>query len=188
MTAQIMDSFDYKGASYDLVGCDGTGLVHPEMFGMRPSMIHTGCYRGYFARYAFEEDNLFLKEMTVGPVFTLIFFQRRWKTIQGALPTLGQGGAEGAAVYSGLSLPVPFTGRLLLARDFAREHYVHMGFQKPSAYETLVLLKLQGGKVTEARDLSEDNARRRGQFKERYERNRWRGIGDAFSLDIDTDR
>ncbi|MEM4721362.1 MAG: hypothetical protein QXT73_04810 [Candidatus Methanomethylicaceae archaeon] len=40
---------------------------------------------------------------------------------------------------------VPFIGKLRLAKDFIQELYVHMGFQKPSAYQTVLDLLFEEG-------------------------------------------
>lgn len=188
MTAQIMDTVADDGTAYDLVGCAGTGLAHPRQFGMAPAMIHTGCYRGYVADYRVDQDRLLLENLTVGPLFVFLFFQQPWRPINGVKPRPGVGLAAGAAVYEGLAIPVAFTGRLLFATGFQPEHYVHMGFQKPSAYQRVLLLALTEGKITTREDRSAGYANRSGQFQQRYRANLWRGITDAFALDLDVDR
>lgn len=47
MTAQISDTFLFKGDQYSLIGMSGGDLISPEQFGMEPKMIHTACYRGF---------------------------------------------------------------------------------------------------------------------------------------------
>lgn len=45
---------------------------------------------------------------------------------------------EDGFIYPNINLPFSFTGKLRLARDFIREFYIHMGFQKPTAYKTVM--------------------------------------------------
>ena len=58
MTAQISDTFLFKGDEYSLIGMNGGDLASPEQFGMEPEMIHTACYRGFYATYEFTEKTL----------------------------------------------------------------------------------------------------------------------------------
>ena len=72
------------------------------------------------------------------------------------------------ATYNGLSVMIPFTGELRLARGFIKDLYVHMGFQKPSPFETVLDMTLKDGKLIATKDRSQAVARVRGQFKKRY--------------------
>lgn len=65
MTAQIADTFIFKGEEYSLIGIQGGDLVSPEQFGMEPEMIHTACYRGFSASYELTEESLYLRELTL---------------------------------------------------------------------------------------------------------------------------
>lgn len=51
MTAQIPDTFIFNGEEYSLIGMKGGDLISPEQFGMLPGMLHTACYRGFYATY-----------------------------------------------------------------------------------------------------------------------------------------
>ena len=60
-----------------------------------------------------------------------------------------------------------------------------MGFQKPSAFETVLDFRFEEGKLLEVKDRSAEAKARRGAFKKRYEEVRGWGIEEAFSLDMD---
>jgi len=63
-----------------------------------------------------------------------------------------------------------------------------MGFQKATAFQTVIDLDFRGGRLIDFRNRSEEMARKRGAFKERFGKgNLTRDILDAFSLDIDTE-
>ncbi len=61
-----------------------------------------------------------------------------------------------------------------------------MGFQKATSFRTVIDLNFRAGRLIEFRDRSEEAARMRGAFKERFGKgNLTQDILDAFSLDLD---
>lgn len=176
MTAQISDTLFYKGEQYSIIGLRGDSLVTPEQFGMAPEMMHTACYRGYYSTYELTEKGLFLREITLRER------NSRYRVIDGVEPTR----ERDAGTYTGLEHHVSFSGEIRFAKDFIRDLYVHMGFQKASAFETVYDATLEDGKLVSLVDRSEEMRKKRGAFKRAYESNRFSGgIDDAFSLDMD---
>lgn len=176
MTAQIPDTFFFRGDPYSLIGIDGGNLVSPEQFGMEPQMIHTACYRGFFAKYELTEGALYLRELTLREK------NENYLPIEGIEPSKG----EHQATYHNLSVVVPFTGKIRLAKDFIEELYIHMGYQKPSAFKTVLDITLKDGRVVEIKDRSKEMEQKRGAFKKRYESgNIGQAIEEAFRLDMD---
>lgn len=89
------------------------------------------------------------------------------------------------ATYNGLNIKVNFTGEIRLAKDFIYEHYVHWGFQKPTAFKTVLDITLRDGHVVEIKDRSKDMEKKRGEFKRRFESGEPdQLIEEAFSLDM----
>jgi hypothetical protein len=179
MTAQIPDRFIYRGEEYSMVGKDGGGLLTPMDFGMRPVMIHTACYRGFYCTYLVTEDGLYLSEMTVRTADDV------YPEVEGYQPIV----QDYTGVYRDMRVLTNFSGKLRLAKDFIEELYIHMGFQKPSAFRTVLDFQFSEGKLQTITDLSAYYAEMRGKFKEQYESdpNFPRSINDAFSLDLDVD-
>jgi hypothetical protein len=176
MTAQIPDTFLFKGDEYSLIGVKGGDLASPEQFGMEPEMMHTACYRGFYAAYELTEEALYLRGLTLREK------NGNYLPIQGTKPA--KSGHH--ATYTDLSVLVPFTGKMRLAKDFIEELYIHMGFQKPSAFKTVLDITLDGGRVVEVKDRSREMEQKRGSFKKRYESgDMMRGIQEAFDLDMD---
>lgn len=176
MTAQIPDTIIYEGDKYELIGMAGGDLISPEQFGMEPEMISTACYRGYYATYELTDEGLYLRELTLHER------NQKYVAIDGVIPEEG----EHEATYRGLSIHVPFSGKLRLAKDFIRDLYIHMGFQKPTAFRTVYDVTLEEGSIVALVDRSKEMEEKRGAFKERYEtEDLVRRIGDAFSLDMD---
>ena len=75
----------------------------------------------------------------------------------------------GQATYPGLSVVIPFPGKIPLAKDFIPELYIHMGYQKPMAFKTVLDITLQDGQVVEIRNRSQEMEEKPGAFKSRYE-------------------
>lgn len=176
MTAQISDTFIFKGKQYSLIGMNGGDLASPEQFGMKPEMLHTACYRGFYATYKLTRDTLYLKELTLREK------NDNYLPI-GEIEPLKSGYQ---ATYKGLSIVVPFTGKIRLAKDFINEFYIHMGYQKPTAFKTVLDITLKGGRVVEIKDRSQEMEEKRGAFKKHYESgNMIQSINEAFSLDMD---
>jgi hypothetical protein len=150
MTGQIPDTCDYAGRRWDLAGYSGGALPSPLDFGMRVVSTNTGCWRGYILRLAVEDGRLLLSEMEVG------------HAPEGYLPVGGvtpEAGEYGAMTYRGLRLPLSFSGQLLLCRDFIRERYIHMGFQAPQSYGSVVELDIADGRLSGETDRSAEMAR-----------------------------
>lgn len=180
MTSQIPDTFIYNGEEYKLIALDGEGLITPQDYGMNPKMLHTACYRGFYSTYDTTNDGLFLTEMVIGKV------EEGYKSIQGIMPTLPNKDNRHYPTYKGLRLLTTFTGKIRLGKDFIQELYVHMGYQKASAYETLLEFTFEAGKLVSMQDISASNAKKRGNFKKKFETGDIvQNIDESFSLNIE---
>ena len=109
-----------------------------------------------------------------------------YNPINGIFPTIEQYGAT----YEDINLRVFFTGQIRLVKDFIWELYVHMGFQKPSAFKTVLDLTFDNGRMMEIEDRSKEVFEIRGGFKRDYETSRgiirvFKRIKEAFSLDME---
>jgi hypothetical protein len=118
-TAQISDTFIFKGNEYSLIGKTEGDFATPKQFGMSAVMIHTACYRGYYATYELTEEGLFLRELTLREK------DGNYLPISGVSPVINT--KEHKATYFNLNVIVPFSGKIRLAKDFIREFYIHMG-------------------------------------------------------------
>jgi len=186
MTAQIPDTFLFKGEEYSLIGIQGGDLASPEKFGMEPLMISTACYRGFYGTYELTEEALYLRALTIREK------NGNYLPIEGIEPVK----EDYQATYRRLSVAVSFTGKIRLAKDFIEELYIHMGYQKPTAFKTVLDISMKDGRVVDINDRSQEMERKRGAFKKYYEsgfKSGWlpgdrdvvKRIEEAFSLDID---
>ena len=96
---------------------------------------------------------------------------------------------DGHRLYSGVHLLIPYTGKLLLGRDFLQEYYIHMGFQQPFAYKTLMEFVFEEGIPLDAIDHSDTAEELRKTID--LQDSRWalgiksvsQFVNDCFSLD-----
>ena len=58
------------------------------------------------------------------------------------------------ALYQNLQLRIPYTGNILVGNDFIWAHYVHMGLQRPWAYQSLFELVIEEGILLDVIDHS----------------------------------
>lgn len=175
MTAQIPDKFVFKGEAFDLIGMEGTIPFNPLDYGMQPIPISTACWRGFHCTFEITEENITLKELTIRVQ------NDAYKPVNCIMPTTGQ---YGDSVYSDVGLVIPFAGTLRLANGFISERYVHMGYQKPSAYMRVYDVSFENGLVISVADRSaevadiRDNPGSKNQTTEEF-------IDKSFTLDMD---
>ncbi len=181
MTGQIPDTLIYNDIEYDIIGVKGEGFFVPEDHGFNLEGMMSCCWRGHVCKYVVEDRKLYLDTL-------LILFAK-----YDSLPEIKGFSSRGEEEtfpppFSNMMLSIPFSGILRLGKDFIHEHYIHMGFQKPSAFETVLDLTFDEGLLIEEINRSEEYSRKRGAFKEQYEKDDlMKRIDDAFSLDLDVD-
>ncbi|MFW9806137.1 MAG: hypothetical protein ACFFFK_05360 [Candidatus Thorarchaeota archaeon] len=153
MTGQISDEFRYNGEVYTLVGINGVGLYTPGDFGMKTSMASTACWRGYQMFYDCNDGKMVLATMLANAIEA--------KPVNGIKPKEPEDSFMFKHVYEDIGLKTRFTGTILLGKDFIQEMYVHMGFQSPESYMTVIELELKNGDIIRETDLSTKMAKRR---------------------------
>lgn len=184
MTAQIPDEFKYNGEVFSLVGLKGNGLLTPEDFGIQPYFRCTACWWGYVMKYTFINDRLILNGMLINAKNSPI--------INAVEPQKGKdiGNSLFDYCYENLNLMTEFTGKILLAKEFIQHMYVHMGFQRPMAFKTVIEIQVENGNITGIRDLSKkmEEERKKDIYKgakplsnSREEIENW--VKKTFSLD-----
>lgn len=167
MTGQISDQFKYEGELYELVGIDGESLYSAEDFGITTQMASTACWRGYQMFYDCVNGELILDSLQVRTKDKI--------SINGVDPkeTVDEdGNAWGFfnIIYENLSLKTKFTGSILLANDFIREMYVHMGFQTPESFKKVIEIEVKDGDIIKVTDISVKMEKRREHGREKPSR------------------
>lgn len=151
MTAQIHDSVEWMGESYQLVGVNGGPMFDLLDHGVETQPTSTANWRGWVAAYAVRDDRLMLHRLDeVGAVV---------QPGGSPPPVNGVDPVQGAPYrwnYPDIALEIPFSGKLLIAKDFIRDLYVHMGFHPAWKWEHSWELTFEGGQLMDATDTSEE--------------------------------
>jgi len=182
MTGQMSDEFILNGETFSLVSLKGQGLFKPEDFGINSYSSCTACWRGYIMRYIITKDQLTLDRMQVNV--------DKPPKINGIKPQHGDRLFK--YYYKNLKLKTTFTGKILLAKDFIQSMYVHMGFQRPMAFETVIEMHVENGEIILLKDLSKqmEEQRKKNLFKgaqpqSNSEKDIEKWVKQTFSLDYD---
>ena len=126
MTGQVPELVLYNNEEFSLAGVKGMGLLSPDQFGIMVKTASTACWRGFQMGYKIEKEEFLLD----------------WMFVNSELPTPPSVNGIEAQKFSGgysmfshkyesLNVKTHFTGKFLIGKDFIRDMYVHMGFQKP---------------------------------------------------------
>ena len=159
MTAQIHDSVLWKGADHALVGVSGAPMFDLLEQGIETRPTSTANWRGWVVTYAVRDGRLLVDRLR--EVGAVVEPGNAPPPINGVSAV-----AEGSHSwgYPDLSLDVPFTGKLLIAKDFIQDLYVHMGFHPAWKWQHSWELVFEAGKLVDATDTSEEMARVRDQL------------------------
>ncbi|MHA2289552.1 MAG: hypothetical protein ACXABG_12270 [Promethearchaeota archaeon] len=149
MTGQVPDTLIYKNYSYSIVGLKGVGLPDPFDFDFRPVSPNTANWRGFEMTYIVTGEYLEVHEMEV----TVEDAKKKNTIINGVKPKSKKNRLT-QLIYEDLKLKTQFTGKILIAKDFIDSMYVHMGFQSPISFETVIELTFRNGKLESVSDLS----------------------------------
>ena len=125
-------------------------------------VMHTACYRGYYCIYKIVRNGLYLDQLCIKDG------HNKYPLINGI--EAGPDNNDGR-VYEKIDLPILYTGVLRIGADFKSEYYIHMGFQKPSAYGIVWDLTFMDGKMTDMKDISAQVREIEGRYHSEY-RNR----------------
>ena len=172
MTAQISDDVFYQDEMHTLAAMRGSGLFDPRDHGIdSPIAVNTACWRGFACTYGVVDGLLQLRELMIG----LAAEQSAAVQKGEALAFLGgcsAGEDQGWKIFKQLTLPIPFTGGLLLAQDFISGMYVHMGFHPAYKYKTVYELVFESGRLISETDCSKKMAGFRKELEARGEKGR----------------
>ncbi|HNR38502.1 MAG TPA: hypothetical protein PKN61_05650 [Acidobacteriota bacterium] len=150
MTAQVPDTLQYDDHSYSIAAIERDWPFHPDALGLRegqPAAACTACWRGHVGHYAVRDGRLYLVRLGLlaGP---------NPPSAWDGIPPGDKPDSMGLWEYQDLFHPVPYSGGVVIAREFIQEFYVHMGFQHPIGYEVVHELRFDRGALQSATDHS----------------------------------
>lgn len=188
MTAQIGDKFTFRGSDYSIVAISTPIKFKPIQFGITPLSVGTACWAGYWCEYDISEEGIVLKNLYIN-------------SKDNNYPPINGVEAEGEDkdfkymghhLYKNVGIPIKYTGKILVGKDFLREYYIHMGYQRAWAYQTLVEFIFEDGSLLDTVDhsqmaekLREEIKKDTGKPKPYIEQDIPRFVKNSFSLDID---
>ena len=184
MTGQVPDTLIYNNSSYSIVGLKGEEIPSPLDYGLWPVSPNTANWRGFILTFIIVEDHLNLHEMNV----TVKEIEGKPPVINDVEPKVKKEGLNHLN-YENMELKTQFTGKILIAKDFIDAMYVHMGFQSPISFETVIELEFSDGNLLTVNNLSETMKEYRrknisdGKIKPTQDVQAW--IARTFSLDYD---
>ena len=151
MTAQVGDRYLYQGGEFTIVTMNNKLEFHPYEYGLSPSAISTGCWRGYWCHYKISDQGIFLDKLHIH------CGNENYPEINGI--SVKQNGKEpfeymGYRVYNGLNIKVNYTGSILVGDGFIQDYYRHMGYQRSYSYKILKEFVFNNGTLVDVVDHS----------------------------------
>jgi hypothetical protein len=140
MTAQVSDFLIVDEIEYSIAAIQNKWPFDPRDHGFDPVSPHTACWRGFFCKYILRCENLYLKSFNVslGDVKP-----EQWS---GVVPQKGEFFKfDKMWKYRPLKFLIPYSGGIIIAHEFIREFYVHMGFHRPHCYRIVKELIFRDG-------------------------------------------
>ena len=184
MTGQISDSFLYKGERYFLTGYTKGEPFSPLDFGFFPKAATTACWRGFVLYYTVKDDYLTLVDMEINNEEELELNDVQPKVRKDSL----------RLHYPDVNLKLDYSGKIIIAKDFIKSMYVHMGFQRSMSYENVLELEFEKGQLISETNLSEKMKKKRKKNTAEYaeppsrdEKDIRSWIERTFSRDHDSD-
>ncbi|MDE5802317.1 MAG: hypothetical protein K2I22_05295 [Lachnospiraceae bacterium] len=181
MTAQVGDSFIYKGDDYSIVAISEPIQFNPLDYGIKPVACCTACWNGYWCDYHISTKGIMLQNLYINsqgdyyPEINNVSPER-----EGKKPFLYMG----HHLYKNLNIFMEYTGKILIGKDFINEYYIHMGYQSAWAYEVLEELVFDNGKLTKTVNHSEMAKKLRLERNQKTSDNIPLFVKKSFSLEM----
>ena len=165
MTAQVGDKFRYKKKEYGIVAISNPIRFKPQDYGITPQACCTACWNGYWCEYEISDEGIMLDNLYVNSK------DDYYPEINGILPLSEDDSKQkfrymSHHLYKGVNIKIPYTGKIVVGKDFLREYYIHMGYQRAWAYKQLKEFIFEEGKLIEVVDHSKVAKELRKQISE----------------------
>lgn len=192
MTAQIGDRFRYKRNEYSIVAISHPLEFKPENYGITPEFFSTACWAGFWCEYRISEKGIVLENLFVNSK------DDYYPIINGVSPVVGKEGSKkyfeymGHHCYRGVNIKMPYTGKIVVGKDFMQEYYIHMGYQRAWSYKVLKEFVFKEGVLREVVDhskVAEDLRKRIAEepdFLKKLSENIPVFVNDSFDLSLTT--
>lgn len=150
MTAQVPDTYSYKGKKYSIIAMSEEIDFNPKDFGIDPQHTCTACWNGFAVDYDIKYDKLLLSRLWVSRSGS------GYPDVNGVKVRKLEKGFIYSYVYEDVDMLMDYTGKIVIGCGFLDEYYIHMGFQRAWAYETVLELVFENGSLIKEIDHSEN--------------------------------
>jgi len=172
MTMQVTDSVLLRSQQYALLGKSGGSLFDPETYGITPVSTNSTNWRGFSCQFAIQEGSLFLDSVSanviledpnpenipllLGKSAEVSWLSDRFKAAGIPIPTyLAAVNDVPMVIYTDIGAFLPYTGALLLAKDWEDSDYDLDRYQHRAChYADVREILLREGRVIEEYDRS----------------------------------
>jgi hypothetical protein len=152
---QVDDKFVFRRGEYGVAA-----IEFPENFinissllGFYPTSFDSACWRGYIATYSVYKKYLVLKDLYTNNGNDL---KNEAQKLNNKLPKISSNGGWGRElIYENINLIIPYTGSVLISKDFIWEEFVNPGCQFNCNYKVVIQLSFNNGKYIMSKDLSD---------------------------------
>lgn len=189
MTAQMGDTFKYKDNEYSIVAISNPIEFDPKAYGITPEGICSACWAGYWCEYRISQEGIVLQNIFINSK------DGTYPPINGVEVNVEKQPFEymGHHLYRDVSLQMNYSGRIVVGKGFLQEYYVHMGYQRAWAYETLLEFVFEEGNLVNCLDHSNMAEKLREDLKSKQNPKTTvtredieAFIEESFSLDMET--
>lgn len=149
MAVQIPCTFFVQGNAYDLIATVGDDIP-AQQAAVPPGGLHMACH----ATYEIIFDALYLTGLTLEKENIRYLPVGRCNFSRNSRTS-----------YQGLSMVVPFTGKVRLVKNFVDEPYASTNYQKAMAFETVLDVTMRHGTVIEVKNRSLEMRQKRNALK-----------------------
>lgn len=124
----------------------------PQDYGVTSEACCSACWEGYWCEYSISDKEIVLDKLYINAK------NEHYSQINGISPMNEQANKKlrymGNNLYQYINIKIPYTGRIMLGKDFMREYYIHMGYQRAWAYKVLTEFIFENGILFETIDHS----------------------------------
>jgi hypothetical protein len=164
MTSQVRDEMHYEGDLWAVWGINGESFFAPAEFGLDvdgEQFFSTACWRGYYGTYGIHEGFLQLLNLEVN------LDEKTAPALNGRLPTKNPryDCICGDVAYLDVGLSIPFSGGLLLCRQWITQQPSSIGPELAWRFEQIRELIFDSGGLVQSYNHSEAVARIREEVK-----------------------
>ena len=162
MTAQISDTFFYNNENWDLIASSDEIKFDPRKYGLEPVSPSTACWDGFVSDYEIINNSLSLKNLHIclgWPGFPETYDESKEGPVYPVVMNTeakNESKDSSSAFYCyNFNMPVKYTGKLMLGKDFMHEYYIHMGWQQAWSYKTVKEFEFKDGVLVNVVDYSD---------------------------------